>query len=70
MKIEFEHNGEIIVTADLEKMLYVDDTVTIYGKEYMVFENYHNVKIDENGTHEKIVCTVVSEEECEEWKKL
>ena len=70
MKIEFEHNGEIIATADLEKMLYVDDTVTIYGKEYMVFENYHNVKIDENGTHEKIVCTVVSEEECEEWKKL
>lgn len=69
MKIEFEHNGEIITTADLEKMLYVDDTVTIFGKEYVVFENYHNVEIDESGTHEKIVCTVVSEEECEEWKK-
>ena len=69
MKIEFEHNNKIIATADLEKMLYVDDTVTIFDKEYVVFENYHDVEIDESGTHEKVVCTVVSEEEYEEWEK-
>ena len=69
MKTEFEYNNTIIATADLEEPLYEDSTVTIYGKEYVVFENYHNVEIDEDGVHEKVVCTVVSEEEYEEWEK-
>jgi hypothetical protein len=69
MKTEFEYNNYIIATADLEEPLYEDSTVTIYGKEYVVFENYHDVEIDEDGTHEKVVCTVVSEEEYEEWEK-
>lgn len=69
MKTEFEHNNNIIATADLEEPLYEDSTVTIYGKEYVVFENYHDVEIDEDGTHEKVVCTVVTEEEYEEWEK-
>ena len=69
MKTEFEHNDKIIATADLEEPLYEDFTVTIYGKEYVVFENYHDVEIDENGVHEKVVCTVVTEEEYEGWEK-
>ena len=68
MKTEFEYNDNIIATADLEKPLYEDSRVTIYGKEYVVFENYHDVEIDENGVHEKVVCTVVTEEEYEECK--
>lgn len=69
MKTEFKYNNNIIATADLEKLLYEDSTVTIFGKEYVVFENYHTVEIDENGVHEKVVCTVVTEEEYEEWEK-
>lgn len=69
MKTEFEYNDKIIATADLEKQLYEDSTVTIFGKEYVVFENYYDVEIDENGAHEKVVCTVVSEEEYEKWEK-
>lgn len=69
MKTEFDHNDEIIATADLEELLYEDSTVTIFGKKYIVFENYHKVEIDENGTHEKVVCTVVTEEEYENWHK-
>ena len=46
-----------------------DSTVTIFGKKYIVFENHHTVEIDENGTHEKVVCTVVTEEEYEDWEK-
>ena len=69
MKTEFEHNDKIIATADLEEPLYEDSTVTIFGKEYVVFENYHDVEIDENGVREKVVCTVVTEEEYEEWGK-
>lgn len=69
MKTEFEYNDKIIATADLEEQLYENSTVTIYGKEYVVFENYHNVEIDEDGAHEKVVCTVVTEEEYEEWEK-
>lgn len=69
MKTEFEYNDNIIATADLEEPLYEDSTVTIFGKEYVVFENYHYVEIDKNGVHEKVVCTVVTEEEHEEWKK-
>ena len=63
MKTEFEHNYDIIATADLEEPLYEDSTVTIFGKKYIVFENHHTVEIDENGTHEKVICTVVTEEE-------
>lgn len=69
MKTEFDHNDEIIATADLEELLREDSTVTIFGKKYIVFENYHKVEIDENGTHEKVVCTVVTEEEYENWHK-
>lgn len=69
MKTEFDHNDEIIATADLEELLYEDSTVTIFGKKYIVFENYHKVEIDKNGTHEKVVCTVVTEEEYENWHK-
>lgn len=69
MKTEFKHNDKIITTADLEEPLYEDSTVTIFGKEYVVFENYHEVEIDKDGTHEKVVCTVVTEEEYEDWKK-
>lgn len=69
MKIEFDHNDEIIATADLEEPLREDSTVTIFGKKYIVFENHHTVEIDENGTHEKVVCTVVTEEEYENWHK-
>ena len=69
MKTEFDHNDEIIATADLEEPLYADSTVTIFGKKYIVFENHHTVEIDENGTHEKVICTVVSEEEYEDWEK-
>jgi hypothetical protein len=69
MKTEFKHNNKIIATADLEEPLYEDSTITIFGKEYVVFENYHDVEIDENGVHEKVVCTVVSEEEYEDWEK-
>ena len=69
MKTEFEYDNKIIATADLEEPLYEDSTVTIFGKEYVVFENYHEVEIDEDGSHEKIVCTVVTEEEYEEWEK-
>ena len=65
MKTEFEHNYEIIATADLEELLCEDSTVTIFGKKYIVFENYHEVEIDEDGTNEKVVCTVVTEEEYE-----
>ena len=46
-----------------------DSTVTIFGKKYIVFENHHTVEIDENGVHEKVVCTVVTEEEYEDWEK-
>lgn len=67
MKTEFEHNGEIIATADLEEPLYEDSTVRIFGKEYVVFENYHEVEIDEDGSHEKVVCTVVTEKEKIDW---
>ena len=69
MKTEFEHNDEIIATADLEELLCEDSTVTIFGKKYIVFENYHEVEIDEGGTHEKVVCSVVTEEELNDWKK-
>ena len=69
MKTEFDHNDEIIATADLEEPLREDSTVTIFGKKYIVFENHHKVEIDENGTHEKVVCTVVTEEEYENWHK-
>ena len=69
MKTEFDHNDEIIATADLEKSLYENSTVTIFGKKYIVFENDYIVEIDENGAHEKVVCTVVSEEEYEDWEK-
>lgn len=65
MKTEFDHNDEIIATADLEELLCEDSTVTIFGKKYIVFENHHKVEIDENGVHEKVVCTVVTEEEYE-----
>ena len=65
MKTEFDHNDEIIATADLEKLLCEDSTVTIFGKKYIVFESYYEVEIDENGAHEKVVCTVVTEEEYE-----
>lgn len=47
MKTEFDHNDEIIATADLEELLCEDSTVTIFGKKYIVFENHHIVKIDE-----------------------
>lgn len=69
MKTEFEHKNKIIATADLEEPLYEDSTITIFGKEYVVFENYHDVEINEDGAHEKVVCTVVTEEEYEEWEK-
>ena len=69
MKTEFDHNDEIIATADLEEPLYEDSTVTIFGKKYIVFENHHTVEIDENGVHEKVVCTVVTEEELDDWEK-
>lgn len=65
MKTEFDHNDEIIATADLEELLCEDSTVTIFGKKYIVFESYYEVEIDENGAHEKVVCTVVTEEEYE-----
>ena len=67
MKTEFNHNDEIIATADLEELLCEDSTVTIFGKKYIVFENHHTVEIDENGTHEKVVCTVFTEEELDDW---
>ena len=67
MKTEFDHNDEIIATADLEELLREDSTVTIFGKKYIVFENHHTVEIDENGTHEKVVCTVFTEEELDDW---
>ena len=69
MKTEFDHNDEIIATADLEGLLCEDSTVTIFGKKYIVFENHHIVKIDENGVHEKVVCTVFTEEELDDWEK-
>lgn len=69
MKTEFDHNDEIIATADLEELLCEDSTVTIFGKKYIVFENHHKVEIDENGAHEKVVCTVFTEEEYENWHK-
>ena len=69
MKTEFDHNDEIIATADLEGLLCEDSTVTIFGKKYIVFENHYIAEIDENGAHEKVVCTVVSEEEYEDWEK-
>lgn len=69
MKTEFDHNDEIIATADLEELLCEDSTVTIFGKKYIVFENYHKVEIDEDGTHEKVVCTVFTEEELDDWEK-
>ena len=61
----------------MEEPLYEDSTVIIFGKEYVVFENYHEVEIDEDGSHEKVVCTVVTEEEYDSyisrriaWKKF
>ena len=69
MKTEFDHNDEIIAIADLEEPLREDSTVTIFGKKYIVFENHHTVEIDENGTHAKVVCTVVTEEEYDNWHK-
>ncbi len=67
MKTEFEYDNKIIATADLEEPLYEDSTVTIFGKEYVVFENYHDVEIDKDGVHEKVVCTVVTEKEKINW---
>ena len=69
MKTEFEYNDEIIATADLEGLLCEDSTVTIFGKKYIVFENHRTVEIDENSRHERVVCTVVTEEEYEDWEK-
>lgn len=70
MKVEFEYEKQIFATADLEIPLYEDESVRIYGKDYIVHSNYHDVEIDENGTHEKIICSLVTEEEYEEWEKL
>ena len=69
MKTEFDHNDETIAIADLEELLCEDSTLTIFGKKYIVFENYHKVEIDENGTHEKVVCAVFTEEELDDWEK-
>ena len=70
MKVEFEYDNKIIATADLEILLYEDESVRIYGKDYIVHSNYHDVEIDEEGAHEKIICSVVTEEEYEEWERL
>lgn len=70
MKTEFIYNDEIIATADLEEPLYENSTVAIFGKEYIVFENHHEVKVDEDGSHEKVECIVVSQEEYEEWETI
>ena len=32
----------------------------------MLFENHYKVEIDENDVHEKVLCTVVTEEEYKE----
>ena len=63
MKTEFDHNDEIIATVDLEGLLCEDSTVIIFGQKYIAFENHHTADIDENGTHHKVVCTVVTAEE-------
>lgn len=71
MKTEFIYNDEIIATVDLEEPLYENSTVVaIFGKEYIVFENHHEVEINADGSYEKMVCAVVSEEEYEEWETI
>lgn len=69
MKTEFEHHGRIIATADLEKSLYEDDSIKIYDEEYVVFENHHEVEIHSSGCTEKVICSVVTEDEWIEWKR-
>lgn len=69
MKTEFEHNGKIIATADLLVPLYEEDIVKIFGKDYVVFENSHEVEIHTSGCIEKVICSVITEEEWEEWHK-
>ena len=70
MKVEFEHENQIFATADLEIPLYEDESVRIYGKDYIVHSNYHDVEIDENGTHENLIYSLVTEEEYEEWETM
>lgn len=70
MKVEFECDNKIIATADLEIPLYENESVRIYGKDYIVHSNYHDVEINEEGVHEKIICSLVTEEEYEEWEKM
>ena len=70
MKVEFEYNNKIIATADLEIPLYEDESVRIYGKDYIVHNTYHDVEIHNSGVCEKIICSLISEEEYEEWERL
>jgi hypothetical protein len=69
MKTEFEHHGKIITTADLEEPLYENDSIKIYGEEYVVFENQHEVEIHSSGCEEKVICSVVTEDEWIEWER-
>ena len=69
MKTEFEYNNKIIATADLEEPLYEDESVTIFGKEYVVYQNHHEVEIHNSGCEEKVICSIITEEEWEEWHK-
>lgn len=69
MKTEFEYDNKIIATADLEEPLYEDESVTIFGKEYVVYQNYHEVEIHNSGCEEKVICSIITEEEWEEWHK-
>lgn len=69
MKTEFEHDGKIIATADLEVPLYEDDCIKIFGKDYIVYQNSHEVEIHSSGCTEKVICSVVTEEEWEEWER-
>ena len=69
MKVEFQHNDVIITTVDLEIPVYEEDIIKIFNKNYVVWETYHDIEIDDLGVHEKIVCDVITEEEREECDK-
>ena len=69
MKTKFEHDGEIIATADLLVSLHEEDWVKIFGKDYVVFEISHEVEIHTSGCEEKVICSVITKEERLEWER-
>lgn len=62
MIVDFECDDITIVSTNLYYTPKENETVTIFGKEYVVTTYYHDVEIDTLGTHEKMICVVEEKE--------